>query len=63
MKPAWYKVVVGGVAALMLPFLASAEAAPEVGVVTTLQGEATVARTASTAPLPLKFRDSIFEKD
>jgi len=63
MKPAWYKVVVGGVGALMFPFLASAEAAPEVGVVTTLQGEATVARTANTAPLPLKFRDSIFEKD
>src|SRR6266498_5532995 len=63
MKPAWYKVVVGGVGALMFPFLASAEAAPEVGVVTTLQGDATVARTASTAPLPLKFRDSIFEKD
>jgi len=63
MKPTWYRVVVAGVAALMFPFLASAQAAPEVGVVTTLQGEATVARTASIAPLPLKFRDSIFEKD
>jgi hypothetical protein len=63
MKPSWYRVVVGGMAALMFPFLGSAQAAPEVGVVTTLQGEATVARVASTAPLPLKFRDSIFEKD
>lgn len=63
MKPTWYRVVVGAVAALVFPFLASAQAAPEVGVVTTIQGQATVARTASTAPLPLKFRDSIFEKD
>ena len=64
MKLTWYRVVVaGGVAALMFPALAWAQAAPEVGVVTTLQGQATVARTASSAPLPLKFRDSIFEKD
>jgi FecR-like protein len=63
MKPSWYRVVVVGVAALMFPVLAWAQAAPEVGVVTTIQGQATVARTASTAPLPLKFRDSIFEKD
>ena len=64
MKPSWYRVLVGGMAAaLMFPLLGSAQAAPEVGVVTTLQGEATVARLASTSPLPLKFRDSIFEKD
>ncbi len=63
MKPNWYRMVVAGMAVLMFPFLGSAQAAPEVGVVTTLQGEATVARVASTAPLPLKFRDSIFEKD
>ena len=52
MKPSWYRVVVAGMAVLMFPFLGSAQAAPEVGVVTTLQGEATVARVASTAPLP-----------
>jgi hypothetical protein len=63
MKPSWYRAMVAGMALLMFPFLGSAQAAPEVGVVTTLQGEATVARVASTAPLPLKFRDSIFEKD
>src|ERR1700730_17622591 len=63
MKPSWYRVVVVGVAALMFPVLAWAQPAPEVGVVTTIQGQATVAHTASTAPLPLKFRDSIFEKD
>jgi len=63
MKLSWYRVVVAGMAVLMFPFLEAAQAAPEVGVVTTLQGEATVARVASTAPLPLRFRDSIFEKD
>ena len=63
MKPTWYGALVGGLAALMFPVLAWAQAAPEVGVVTTIQGQATVARTASAAPLPLKFRDSIFEKD
>jgi hypothetical protein len=63
MKLTWYRVMVGGVAALMFPVLAWAQAAPEVGVVTTIQGQATVARTSSTSPLPLKFRDSIFEKD
>jgi hypothetical protein len=31
--------------------------------VTTIQGQATVARLASTSALPLKFRDSIFERD
>ena len=47
----------------MFPVLAWAQAAPEVGVVTTMQGQATVARVASTTALPLKFRDSIFERD
>ena len=63
MKASWYRVVAGGVAVLLLPALAWAQAGPEVGVVTTLQGQATVARTSTTSPLPLKFRDSIFEKD
>lgn len=63
MVATWYRVVVGGVAVLLFPALAWAQAGPEVGVVTTLQGQATVARISSTAPLPLKFRDSIFEKD
>jgi hypothetical protein len=63
MKATWYRVLAGGAAFLLLPALAWAQPAPAVGVVTTIQGEATVARTASIAPLPLKFRDSIFEKD
>jgi hypothetical protein len=49
--------------ALLFPVLAWAQSAPEVGVVTTMQGQATVARLASTAALPLKFKDSIFERD
>lgn len=48
---------------LFFPVLAWAQAAPEVGVVTTLQGQATVARLAGPTALPLKFRDSIFERD
>src|SRR5262245_13668957 len=63
MMATWGRMVVGGVAVLLVPVLAWAQAGPEVGVVTTLQGQATVARTSTTNPLPLKFRDSIFEKD
>ena len=59
----WGRMVVGGVTVLLFPVLAWGQAAPEVGVVTTLQGQATVARISSASPLPLKFRDSIFEKD
>src|SRR5213593_4523346 len=33
------------------------------GVVTTLQGTATVTRAALTQPLPLKFRDDVFVQD
>src|SRR5215510_14930290 len=63
MMGTWYRMVVGGVAVLLFPALAWAEAGQEVGVVTTDQGQATVTRTSSTGALPLKFRDSVFEKD
>src|SRR5262249_55825820 len=42
---------------------AGAQTATPVGIVTTLQGQATVAHTASSSTLPLKFKDSIFERD
>src|SRR5262245_32175472 len=42
---------------------ATAQTAPPVGIVTTLQGQATVAHAASSSTLPLKFKDSIFERD
>src|SRR5215813_6614855 len=41
---------------------AAAQTTP-VGIVTTLQGQATVAHVASSSTLPLKFKDSIFERD
>ena len=47
----------------LVPVSAWAQAQPEVGVVTTLQGEVTVSRSANTTALPLKFKDSIFERD
>lgn len=43
-----------------LPLLAQTQ---PVGVVTTLTGQATLARTAVPAPLILKFRDDVFERD
>ena len=44
------------------PLPALAQAQP-VGVVTTLTGQATLARTALPAPLVLKFKDDVFERD
>ncbi len=43
-----------------LPLLAQTQ---PVGVVTTLTGQATLARTALPEPLILKFRDDVFERD
>ena len=47
---------------LMLPAAAPAQG-PRAGVVTTLQGTATVARMSTPEPSPLKFRDDVFVKD
>jgi hypothetical protein len=47
----------------LVPGSAWAQAQPQVGIVTTLQGQATVSRLATPASLPLKFKDSIFERD
>ncbi len=44
------------------PTLALAQQ-PKAGVVTTLQGEATVARAAVPQPIPLKFKDDVFRQD
>src|SRR5499425_3029827 len=63
MKATWFRLMASVMALAALPTLAYAQATPEVGVVTTLQGQATVARASATSALPLKFRDSIFEKD
>lgn len=50
-------------AGMLAPLPAHAQTASAVGIVTTLQGQATVAHAASAATLPLKFKDSIFERD
>jgi FecR protein len=51
------------VAAWLTSMPAGAQTATPVGIVTTLQGQATVAHAASSSTLPLKFKDSIFERD
>jgi hypothetical protein len=48
--------------ALLFPIDALAQAT-RAGVVTTLQGTATVARAAAPQPAPLKFKDDIFVQD
>ena len=48
---------------MLAPLSAQAQTSGAVGVVTTLQGQATVVHVASATSTPLKFRDSIFERD
>jgi len=61
----WTAIVVlaVAVAAALLTGPASAQTSEAVGVVTTLDGRATVARPALTAPLALKFKDDVFGRD
>jgi len=47
---------------LMLPAAAPAQTS-KAGVVTTLQGTATVARSSAPEPAPLKFKDDVFVQD
>ncbi len=47
----------------LCPAPAPAQSAAGVGVVTTLSGQATVARATLSQPLPLRFKDDVFEKD
>lgn len=53
--------------ALALPVTASAQAGKSAGVVTTLQGEASVTRVSTTQPapltLPLKFKEDVYAQD
>jgi len=48
--------------ALLAPLAAFAQSAPA-GVVTALQGQATIIRTAAVEPAPLRFRDDVFLHD
>ena len=45
------------------PVSVFAQTTDAVGVVTTLSGQATVARTGLTEPAPVKFRDPVFTRD
>ena len=51
------------VSIILTPVVSWAQAAPELGVVTTLQGQASVARASAAGPLPLKFKDAVFDRD
>lgn len=55
-------VLVPVLAALTWPAMADAQLT-KAGVVTTLQGTATVARAAASQPMPLKFKDTVFVQD
>src|SRR5713226_4736996 len=48
---------------ILTPVVSWAQAAPELGVVTTLQGQASVARASAPGALPLKFKDAVFDRD
>src|SRR5712691_10694126 len=48
---------------LLSPTLSWAQAAAELGVVTTLQVQASVARASASGTLPLKFKDAVFDRD
>jgi len=58
-----FRTVLGVALAVSLTSIPAAAQTSPVGIVTTLQGQATVAHVASSSTLPLKFKDSIFERD
>jgi hypothetical protein len=51
------------VAGILAHLPAQAQTTGAVGIVTTLQGQATVAHAATASSVPLKFKDSVFERD
>jgi hypothetical protein len=55
--------VIAALAAALLPVPIEAQTSDAVGVVTTIDGRATVARPAIPAPLSLKFKDDVFGRD
>jgi len=58
----WGITALGAMCVLGVPTIALGQAA-RAGVVTTLQGMATVARSTAPQPMPLKFRDDVFVQD
>jgi len=63
MRRAPWTLLVVAMYAMILPPPAAAQSSDAVGVVTTLDGRATVARPTATAPLSLKFKDDVFGRD
>ena len=55
--------VLAVVMAAIQPIAAAAQTSDAVGVVTTIDGRATVARPALPSPLSLKFKDDVFGRD
>ena len=58
----WKAAAVAVMCMSSFPTIAWAQAT-KAGVVTTLQGTATVARATATQPAPLRFKDDVFEQD
>jgi len=58
-----WMAAVATLSASLLPPPAAAQTSDAVGVVTTLDGRATVARPAQPGPLTLKFKDDVFGRD
>jgi hypothetical protein len=55
--------VSGFLALLLFPALATAQAGQGVGVVSTISGQATISRASVPQPVPLQFKDSVFDRD
>ncbi len=56
-------LIVVGLLASLLPTPLLADEPAKAGVVTTLQGQATVSRPVIPRPIPLKFKDDVFTRD
>ena len=56
-------VASGFFAVLLFPGLAPAQTGEGLGVVSTLSGQATIARTSLPQPVPLQCKDSVFNRD
>jgi hypothetical protein len=56
-------VASGFFAVLMFPSFAPAQTGEGLGVVSTLSGQATIARASLPQPVPLQFKDSVFNRD
>jgi hypothetical protein len=56
-------VASGFFAVLLFPTLAPAQTGQGLGVVSTISGQATISRVALAQPIPLQFKDSVFDRD